>query len=141
MVFIIGGRCQGKLEFSLRLLDDRKWQDGREKTYSMGAKVPRVANGIMDDYEKAMETEVIYHLEEYIKRLMKEGENPSEFIEKILSKKGESVIIADEIGCGVVPADAFERFYRETDGRLCQKVAARADEVYRVFCGIGIKIK
>lgn len=48
---------------------------------------------------------------------------------------------ADEIGCGIVPMEAFERGYRETDGRICQRIAAYSEEVHRVICGLGMRIK
>ena len=48
---------------------------------------------------------------------------------------------ADEIGCGIVPIEAFERDYRETDGRVCQRIAAYSEEVHRVICGLGMRIK
>ena len=51
------------------------------------------------------------------------------------------MVVADEIGCGIVPAVAFAREYREKDGRVCQKIAAFSDEVYRVICGLGSRIK
>ena len=47
----------------------------------------------------------------------------------------------DEIGNGIVPLDAFEREYREQTGRAEILLAKKADEVVRVICGIGQKIK
>ena len=44
-------------------------------------------------------------------------------------------MIADEIGCGIVPVDAFERAYRDEAGRLCQLLAREAGAVYRVIFG------
>ncbi len=51
------------------------------------------------------------------------------------------VVIATEIGGGIVPIDAAERAMRERAGRLNCLLAARADKVVRVFCGIGQVIK
>lgn len=45
-------------------------------------------------------------------------------------------VIATEVGGGVIPADAAERAARERAGRLCCLLAARADTVVRVFCGL-----
>ena len=56
-------------------------------------------------------------------------------------RDGNRIIICDEIGCGLVPVDAFEREYREAAGRICTVLAEHADEVYRVVCGIGMRIK
>ena len=46
------------------------------------------------------------------------------------------VVIATEVGGGVVPLDRDEREARERAGRLNCLLAERADAVVRVFCGI-----
>ena len=51
------------------------------------------------------------------------------------------VIISDEIGYGLVPVDVFEREYREKSGRVNCYLAEKADQVIRVVCGIGSRIK
>lgn len=51
------------------------------------------------------------------------------------------VVISDEIGCGIVPGDAFDRRWREETGRALCAIAAAADEVYRVTAGIAVRIK
>lgn len=50
-------------------------------------------------------------------------------------------VIATEVGGGVVPADPDERAAREAAGRLTCLLAARADTVVRVFCGIPTVLK
>lgn len=50
-------------------------------------------------------------------------------------------IVCNEVGGGVVPMDASEREWRECTGRLCCDIAAQADRVYRVYCGIATCIK
>ena len=37
--------------------------------------------------------------------------------------------------------DAFERAYRELTGRMLIAIAQQAEEVVRVICGMGQKIK
>lgn len=46
------------------------------------------------------------------------------------------VVIATEIGGGVVPVDGEDRAHREAAGRLACLLAERADTVIRVCCGI-----
>ena len=48
----------------------------------------------------------------------------------------KDVVIATEIGGGVVPIDRNERLHREAAGRLACLLAARADTVIRVCCGL-----
>ncbi len=56
-----------------------------------------------------------------------------------LSQK--EVVIATEVGGGVVPASAKERMAREAAGRLACLLAQKADTVIRVFCGIPTVLK
>ena len=49
---------------------------------------------------------------------------------------GRRVVIATEIGGGVVPTDPAERERREAAGRLSCLLAERADTVVRVCCGL-----
>lgn len=51
------------------------------------------------------------------------------------------VVIATEVGGGVVPTDPAERAAREAAGRLNCLLAKRADRVIRVFCGIPTVLK
>lgn len=46
------------------------------------------------------------------------------------------IVIATEVGGGVVPADPQERAAREAAGRLSCLLAERADTVVRVCCGL-----
>lgn len=55
--------------------------------------------------------------------------------------KHKEVIICNELGCGVVPIDKDLRRKRDLIGKLCVEIAKKADEVYRVYSGIGVKIK
>ena len=41
----------------------------------------------------------------------------------------------------IVPLDSFEREYRERLGRLLCEIAAKAERVERIVCGIGQRIK
>ena len=51
------------------------------------------------------------------------------------------VVTATEIGGGVVPIDAGERAAREAAGRLACLLAARADCVVQMFCGLPTVLK
>lgn len=54
---------------------------------------------------------------------------------------GREVVICNEVGCGVVPMDREDRRRREEVGMLCCRLAAQAQQVYRVTCGIGMRLK
>ena len=51
------------------------------------------------------------------------------------------VVIATEVGGGVIPADPQERADREAAGRLACLLAERADAVIRVYCGLPRALK
>lgn len=84
---------------------------------------------------------IINHLHTFIKTSMQRGENPKESILDFITKYPDCILISDEIGNGIVPMDAFEREYREQTGRILIELAKEAEEVTRVICGIGQKIK
>lgn len=52
-----------------------------------------------------------------------------------------TVVIATEVGGGVVPMDAGQRAAREAAGRLNCLLSQRADTVVRVFYGLPIVLK
>ncbi len=53
----------------------------------------------------------------------------------------KEIVICNEVGSGVVPIDRGERGRQEAVGRLCTRLAARAEAVYRVQCGLGMRLK
>ena len=52
-----------------------------------------------------------------------------------------SVLICQDIFCGVVPIDVDMRAWREMTGRLCAYLSREAESVFRVFCGLEQKLK
>jgi adenosylcobinamide kinase/adenosylcobinamide-phosphate guanylyltransferase len=59
-----------------------------------------------------------------------------------LENSGKNIIIvANELGLGLVPAYRMGRFFRDIAGRVNQRVAARANHVYFTVSGIPMKIK
>ena len=70
-------------------------------------------------------------------------ENKADIEEEItkLINADYEVITSDEVGLGIVPLDRKVREWRVATGRALCRIAAEADEVYRVSCGIGMKIK
>ena len=83
----------------------------------------------------------ILHFHDYVQRRLRAGKSVDGLAEELLEKNPDICIVTNELGYGVVPADAFDRKYREATGRICEKLAAGSDEVHRVICGIGTVIK
>ncbi|MBD5500413.1 MAG: hypothetical protein HDR10_04285 [Lachnospiraceae bacterium] len=127
MKLVIGGYAQGKLAYVLekyRLQEDVVW------------------DGILSNHTvSGQKTVVIDHLHQWVKSRILDGGCPEKEIEAFLNDFEDCILISDEIGNGIIPLDAFEREYRERMGRILILLAKRAEEVERVICGIGQRIK
>ena len=62
-------------------------------------------------------------------------------IRDLITGREDIVLIYPEVGSGVVPLDPEERAWREAVGRVGCRIAAEADEVYRMVAGIAQRIK
>jgi adenosyl cobinamide kinase/adenosyl cobinamide phosphate guanylyltransferase len=51
------------------------------------------------------------------------------------------ILVSNEVGCGIVPATALGRKFRDLAGNLNQQVARRADSVVWCVAGIAVSIK
>jgi adenosylcobinamide kinase/adenosylcobinamide-phosphate guanylyltransferase len=51
------------------------------------------------------------------------------------------VLVANEVGFGIVPDSALGRRFRDLQGQLNQRIAARADRVVLVVAGLPLTIK
>lgn len=51
------------------------------------------------------------------------------------------LIISNEVGLGIVPADPLSRLYRDVLGQANQMVAATAARVYLVVAGLGLELR
>ncbi len=133
MKLVIGGYAQGKLCYVLSktgLQPDAVWdkvptKEELEEKNSINQDAPVIVN----------------HLHLWVRGRILEGGCPEEEVMDFLSVCENCVIISDEIGNGIVPVEPFEREYRERAGRLLVRLADRAEEVERVLCGIGQRIK
>ncbi|RPH28091.1 bifunctional adenosylcobinamide kinase/adenosylcobinamide-phosphate guanylyltransferase [Buttiauxella warmboldiae] len=53
----------------------------------------------------------------------------------------EVILVTNEVGMGIVPENRLARHFRDIAGRVNQRLAQCADEVWLVVSGIGVKIK
>ncbi|MCQ2502038.1 MAG: bifunctional adenosylcobinamide kinase/adenosylcobinamide-phosphate guanylyltransferase [Lachnospiraceae bacterium] len=122
---VIGGAFQGKHAYA-------------EETFAIHE---GWADGLDCKLEDIFSCKGMKHFHEYVKMLVREKKDYSEFVKELFDKNPDLCIVCNEIGYGVVPMDKFDREYRETVGRICEQLAAGSQEVHRVMCGIGSKIK
>jgi adenosylcobinamide kinase/adenosylcobinamide-phosphate guanylyltransferase len=58
-----------------------------------------------------------------------------------LEQPVELIVVSNEVGLGIVPADEMSRTFREWLGRFNQRLAAEADEVYLMVAGLAVELK
>ena len=129
MKLIIGGYAQGKLNYAVT-----KYNVAEDHVFE--SVLPT-----SEELEKLTGTIIVSSLHKWIRKRIQEGGRPEEEISSFVKKNPDCIIICDEIGNGIVPMDPFERVYRERTGRIQVKLAADAEEVERVVCGLAQKIK
>jgi adenosylcobinamide kinase/adenosylcobinamide-phosphate guanylyltransferase len=63
-------------------------------------------------------------------------------LERALADRGgHTVLVANEVGLGIVPDNALARRFRDAAGRLNQRLAAAADRVVLLVAGVPVKVK
>lgn len=112
MLLVVGGIASGKRSYVRSLGYDDSQMDGNLRS----------------------ERPVLLDLDE----LLRAGALDDEAWQQLARKQ---VVCCCEVGQGVVPVDAGERAWRELVGRSCSQLAAQADAVVRMVCGIPITLK
>lgn len=155
MELYIGGISQGKLKY---VCDAKKMERGDR----------RICDGGNCSLKDLFTMPVINHLHLFIRRLVTEGEERNAglpkidlstythlkdmaftdtsrmaetVMEELIAKNPSAIIICNEVGYGIVPADRTDRLYRETVGRCLCRLADGSASVVRIVCGLGMKIK
>jgi len=126
MILVFGGAYQGKLDYAVKLnggnIDDVTYLNENKQTI---------------DFNKT----VIYGLEDFVMGCTKAGVEAKEYLMTHEGEFDHCIFVGCDVSQGLVPMDATERAFREMMGRTMLYLAGRADSVYRVFCGLGTKIK
>lgn len=64
-----------------------------------------------------------------------------ELIDALRAQPAPTWIVTNEVGLGIVPADALSRRYRDGLGRCNQRIAAAADRVTLMVAGLPLSVK
>ena len=65
-----------------------------------------------------------------------------ERLERVMAARNAPVVlVSNEVGSGIVPNNAQARRFRDLQGRLNQRIAARADRVVLVVAGLPMFVK
>ena len=122
MKLIIGGAYQGKRDFAVH-------------TIGIPEEDIFTCTGGEIDFSKIC----IDDLEEYTLACIQNGKDPLEDLKA--ENLTDKVFICMDMSCGVVPLGAEMRQWRQATGLVCQYLAARADSVHRIFCGLEQRLK
>jgi adenosylcobinamide kinase/adenosylcobinamide-phosphate guanylyltransferase len=90
---------------------------------------------------EALSADIIINIQEAVKSMLLLGESPSDYFKVNIDKFKDKILIGNEIGCDIVPIDAFEREWRDETGWVYQFLGSNAKRVDRVWAGIGQILK
>ena len=124
MILILGGAYQGKLGYA------------KEK-YGLGEEEICICEGEMPDFS----ARCLDRVERCALACVRRSLDPTEEFRKHREQWKDSILIAEDIFCGVVPMDPALRLWRQETGRLCQYLASEAESVVRIFCGLEQRLK
>jgi adenosylcobinamide kinase/adenosylcobinamide-phosphate guanylyltransferase len=65
----------------------------------------------------------------------------AKLLDASLASPAQVVLVTNEVGCGIVPDNPVARRFRDDAGRLNQRVAAAASEVYWMVFGCALRVK
>lgn len=120
MILIIGGAFQGKRDFAKQTFH---LEDGDVFTCTPGN---------IDFSRKCVEK-----IEEFTFGC----KDSLSFFRENRDKWQDSILICQDIFCGVVPMGAENRDWRQNCGKFCQYLAKEAAQVSRIFCGLELRLK
>ena len=133
MILITGGVCQGKAEIAKSLSRQQRKEHRDDE--------PLVVEENAKSVQELFDADVILQFHLWIRKWMAEHKDPYDITKKVMEQNPNVIITLAQVGCGVVPIEAFDRQYRETVGRIGCLLAEQAREVYLVNCGLAQQIK
>ncbi len=101
--------------------------DAPERVFILDCLTLLVTNWLLGRESTAYQQEILQRVE----RLAKTAQNA----------RAKVIIVTNEVGWGIVPADRLSRDYRDVLGRANQIMAAYADEVYLMVSGLALELK
>lgn len=122
-ILVIGGACQGKSQWA-------------ENTFPQYNKIN--IDNVLSEEEQGYIKIDDFHI--VMKNWLLQKADYKENVKNICSQNSW-IIISNEVGSGIIPMEKNDRLWREETGRMLTFIAGEADEIYRIFCGIPVKIK
>ena len=126
MILIIGGVYQGRLDFA-------------RQRFGLTDADLYLCTDVTDAPD--VSRRCLAYLDRFALNRVRAGEEPVDFFRTREEALADSILIATDISCGVVPIDPVNRAWREANGRMNNWLANRADEIWRLFCGIPQRLR
>lgn len=120
MILIIGGAYQGKLDFA-------------KSAFALNDDDVFTCTDARIDFSRRC----IYKIEEFSCN----HPDPIGYFRSHREQWQDSILILQDIFCGVVPTGAENRLWRQETGRLAQYLSREAEQVSRIFCGLEQRLK
>lgn len=124
MKLIIGGAWQGKREFA-------------RTAFGVAEGDIFTCCGEQIDFS----AKCIDKIEEFTLACANAGLDPVDCFRREKAQWQDSILICQDLFCGVVPVDPVLRQWRQDTGRLCQYLSREAEQVSRIFCGLEQRLK
>lgn len=125
MILILGGAYQGKRQFA------------RENLGVSPEDMETLGENTILDFSKTCYAGI----EELVLTLQKEKQEPVQWFREHRQALEDKIFICQDMFCGVVPMGAEMRAWRQNTGLVCQYLAEEANTVWRVYCGLGQRLK
>ena len=77
----------------------------------------------------------------WLSNAMSAADRTAETIAAAKEKNAAVIFVTNEVGCGIVPDNALAREFRDRAGRMNQRFAEAADEVYWMVLGQPLRVK
>lgn len=131
-------------EMRERILKHQQARPKNWKTFEEPRNLTALVSGIGDDFDCI----IIDCLTLLVANLILAKDKEKAILEKfkvllfqLRRKKAKVILVANEVGLGIVPVSKLGREFRDIAGRINQLAAKEAKEVYFITAGIPLKIK
>ncbi len=130
----------GDEEMARRIARHRAERDPRWRTIEEPVEVAEIL-----DRSRAGQVVLVDCLTLWLANVISDPDAAERKIDRLVGSVAASaaqvVLVANEVGLGIVPDNAPTRLYRDLAGSLNQKMAQAVDEVYFVAAGLPLKLK
>ena len=137
MILIFRGAYQGKEDFAKEHFGVKTVSDCAASSDCAEVSPGTGATPVLPDFS----ADAVCGLEAFTRACTEAGAEAKDLMKEQKELWKDKVLIITDVSQGIVPMDKITRAFREMNGRLMLYLASEAEEVWRVFCGIGKRIK